>query len=307
MKRFGTRALQRVATLYTPLRMQSDAEPSKVVVSDSAIDTVKIVSLANPPVNTLTDKVMSDLLIALRLLATPESGCRGVILTSQLPTTFSSGLDLNVLIADPFDAAKFAHYWAQFQELFLTLHSYPLPLVAAINGHAPAAGCIMACACDYRVMARRPNSSDTSAKQRDFSIGITATRGGFCAPPYVASNLAWIVGRRVAEDLITCGKTLTADEAHAVGLVDDVVEESDQAVVAALEEVERYLQMPAEHTRWLVKDHMRRPLTRYLKDKEGRAEDCLSFSEMIQSPVVVADLRNYVASLSKRPKSTGDE
>lgn len=281
-----------------------------VTVTESPLSNVHVLSLNSPPVNTLTSEVIRDLLGELRRLANPESGCRGIVLTSDLPTTFSSGLDLNVFAREPFDQAIFAHYWAQFQELFMTMHAFPLPLVAAINGHAPAAGCIMACACDYRVMAEgtvaSPSNSQESAKvkpSRPFTIGITATRAGFAAPPFVARNLAWIVGPRIAQDMLTRGSTLTAAEAQKVGLVDEVVGDGGEAVVAALHEIERYLELPMEHTRWLVKDHMRRPILALLQDKNLRSEDCVYFADMIQSPDVRRDLQNYAQSLSKKKSS----
>lgn len=277
---------------------------TSVAVSDSPLPHVRILSLSSPPVNTLTSTVISDLLVELRRLASPESECRGVVLTSDLPATFSSGLDLNIFVKDPFEPATFAHYWAQFQELFMTMHAYPLPLVAAINGHAPAAGCIMACACDYRVMAEGPSreSGSETKPPRPFTIGVTAARAGFAAPSYVAKNLSWIVGHRVAQDMLTRGATLTAREAFDVGLVDEVVNDGGEAVVAALHEVERYLQMPMEHTRWLVKDHMRRPVVWPLRDKNTRTDDCVKFAEMLQSPIVRRDLLSYSQSLSKKKK-----
>lgn len=275
-----------------------------VSVVESPLANVHVLSLKSPPVNTLTSEVIRELLGELRRLADPDSGCRGVVLTSDLPTTFSSGLDLNVFAREPFDQAIFAHYWAQFQELFVTMHAFPLPLVAAINGHAPAAGCIMACACDYRVMAEGPSSSapraDAAKPSRPFTIGVTAAKAGFAAPPFVARNLSWIVGHRLAQDMLTRGSTLTASEAHAIGLVDEVVSEGSETVVAALHEVERYLELPMEHTRWLVKDHMRRPIVALLKDKNMRADDCIYFAEMIQSPEVRRDLQRYAKSLSKK-------
>jgi Delta3-Delta2-enoyl-CoA isomerase len=280
---------------------------SVVTVTESPLANVHVLSLNSPPVNTLTSDVIRDLLGELRRLADPESGCRGIVLTSDLPTTFSSGLDLNVFSREPFDQAIFAHYWAQFQELFMTMHAFPLPLVAAINGHAPAAGCIMACACDYRVMAEGPtpvvSSENPSKPSRPFMIGITAARAGFAAPPFVARNLSWIVGSRVAQDMLTRGSTLTAVEAHRIGLVDEVVGDGGEAVVAALHEIERYLELPMEHTRWLVKDHMRRPIMALLQDKNLRAEDCVYFADMIQSPDVRRDLQNYAQSLSKKKSS----
>src|SRR3954466_13289182 len=62
---------------------------------------------------------------------------------------FSAGLDLIGLF--DLDRSGMKNFLTNFKTTFMRLFTFPKPLVAAINGHAIAGGCVMALACDYRV------------------------------------------------------------------------------------------------------------------------------------------------------------
>jgi enoyl-CoA hydratase/carnithine racemase len=86
-----------------------------------------------------------------------------------------------------------------------------MPVVAAIAGHAPAGGCVLALCCDYRVMARGP-----------FRIGLNETQVGLVAPEGVQQLLRRVVGAYRAERLLVAGELVDADTALAIGLVDEL-------------------------------------------------------------------------------------
>jgi 3,2-trans-enoyl-CoA isomerase len=278
----------------------SATPPPPVAVRDAAIDGVSIIEIYNPPVNILSGPIMTTMLEELRRLAAPEAKCRGIILSSALPTTFSAGLDLNILYTN-FNENVFREYYALFQEMFVILHRYPHPIVAAVNGTAPGAGCALALCSDYRVMARHANQPN--GKSAPFRIGITVARAGFAAPTFLDANLALVVGERPAERLLTSGAMLTADEALRMGLVDEVVEERSEVLPAAEAEVERMLKdNPAEFGRWLVKDQLRRPIVELLGTEELRKKDADDFMRTLRHPKVMSHLDAYMKALSKRKK-----
>jgi enoyl-CoA hydratase len=99
--------------------------------------------------------------------------------------------------------------------LFRELEDFPRPVVAAINGFALGGGCELALACDIRIAAK-------SAKlgQPEVGLGIIPAAGG-------CYRLARVVGLGRAKELIFTGRIMTADEAHAIGLVEEVVPDGE--------------------------------------------------------------------------------
>ena len=107
------------------------------------------VSLKHKPVNSLTQAVCEELKAVTHALeADPE--VRGVIFGSGVPGVFSAGMDLRSMHNRSTD--ELAAFWTAVQEMWLALYMTPLATVAAISGHAPAGGCLIALACDYRVL-----------------------------------------------------------------------------------------------------------------------------------------------------------
>ena len=112
-----------------------------------------IFKLNSPPVNTLNSRFLTELSDELdRIEQSRDIG--GVILTSNLPNVLSAGVDINELY--PFDPDRCAQFWTTMQELWLKLYGSSKVYIAAINGHAIGAGCLLPMSCDYRLMANGP-------------------------------------------------------------------------------------------------------------------------------------------------------
>jgi 3,2-trans-enoyl-CoA isomerase len=73
----------------------------------------------------------------------------GFVLASSNPKIFSAGLDMKeFMVPDPEHLSTF---WTAVQDMWLALYGTPKATSAAIAGHAPAGGCLMALCCDHRV------------------------------------------------------------------------------------------------------------------------------------------------------------
>ncbi|MGH8999793.1 MAG: enoyl-CoA hydratase/isomerase family protein, partial [Acidimicrobiia bacterium] len=110
---------------------------------------------------------------------------------------------------------------------FEAVFNFEKPVVAAINGHAIAGGCVLAAACDRRLMAAG-----------DGRIGVTELYAGVPFPVGALEIFRYTVGAARARDLILTGRACTPDEALAVELVDEVVPADEllkRAVTAARE------------------------------------------------------------------------
>jgi len=105
------------------------------------------------------------------------------------------------------------------------LFTLPVPVVAAVNGHAIAGGCILAAACDSRVMS-----------QSKGKIGVTELLVGVPFPVDALETLRFLLPDRTVQRLVYSGRPLSPDEALEIGLVEEVAEPDevlDRAVLAA--------------------------------------------------------------------------
>jgi enoyl-CoA hydratase len=106
-----------------------------------------------------------------------------------------------------------------------TIFSFPHPLVAAVNGHAVAGGCILACMADHRVMARGAGR-----------IGVPELSVGVPFPPAPLEIMRFVLPSQHLSRVMVGGATYDPEEAREFGLVDEVVapeELLDRGVAAA--------------------------------------------------------------------------
>ena len=146
----------------------------------------------------------------LDILDTVEADCgkgAALILTGD-DKFFCNGLNLEVVTQlAPEEMVLFASRMAEIHKRFLLL---PCPTVAAVNGHAFAAGAFMALSCDYRIM--REDRGWFSVSEVDVGVPIPAPMMGILQGKLPANT---------ARDAVLIGKRYTADEAIAAGIADD--------------------------------------------------------------------------------------
>jgi enoyl-CoA hydratase/carnithine racemase len=188
------------------------------LVLRTAYGPVHELKLARAPVNALNPALCMDLCRAIDEAI--ADGARGLVLSGG-PKVFSAGLDVPFLVSLGEDRRALAAAWEQFFACARALAQAPVPVVAAIGGHAPAGGCVLALCCDYRVMASGP-----------FRIGLNETRVGLAAPEGIQHLLRRVVGIHRAERMLLTGDLVDAEQALAIGLVDELTEIDAVAVRA---------------------------------------------------------------------------
>ncbi len=164
--------------------------------------------LARPPVNALNPELCHDLRQALDTALV--NGARGIVLAGG-PKVFSAGLDVPYLLSLGNDTTALLDAWNAFFDAARALIACPVPVVAAMAGHAPAGGCVLALCCDYRVMAEGP-----------YRIGLNETQVGLVAPEGIQALLSRVVGPHRSERLLVSGALIDAKEALRIGLVDEL-------------------------------------------------------------------------------------
>lgn len=250
--------------------------------ADGAIHELR---LARPPVNALNPALCDALREA--ITASIEAGTRGLVLSGG-PKVFSAGLDVPYLLSLGDDRTALLAAWESFFSAARALAEASVPVVAAIAGHAPAGGCVLALCCDYRVMARSPEAD------KPFRIGLNETQVGLVAPEGVQHLLRRVVGPYRAERLLMAGELVDTDRALALGLVDELVEIEAVAprAIAWLQNLLALPRQPLLETRAIA----RADLSAALKPERINLE---RFVDAWSAPDTQAGLRALVAKLGK--------
>lgn len=188
---------------------------------------VSEIRMARAPVNAFTEAFLQALMATHSEVV--ERGARGIVLSGR-EGLFSAGLDVPVLLQR--DKEEIQEFWGLFFQTMTYFAESPVPVVAALTGHAPAGGMILGLHCDYRIATR----GDYSLGLNEVSLGLPVSRNIFW-------TLQWVVGSRRAELLASSGALLDPEEALAMGLVDELAAEGE-AVAASVAWLEQQLQLP---------------------------------------------------------------
>jgi enoyl-CoA hydratase len=147
----------------------------------------------------------------------------GAVVITGNGRIFSAGVDLLRLLDGGVPYIR--EFLPALSTMLTTVFSHPRPVVAAINGHAIAGGCVLACAADRRLMAREAGR-----------IGVTELLVGVPFPPTAMEIMRCAAVPQYFEEAIFSGATYPPPQAMERGLVHEVVEPHellDRAVVAA--------------------------------------------------------------------------
>lgn len=202
--------------------------------------------LARAPVNALNPALCEALTQAVGDAL--DAGAQGMVLSGG-PKVFSAGLDVPYLLSLGDDRARLTSAWDAFFNAARALAGSPVPIAAAIAGHAPAGGCVLALCCDYRVMANAPDA------EKPFQIGLNETQVGLAAPEGILQLLGRVVGAHRAERMLVSGALVEAERALAIGLVDELAD-IDQVASRTHAWLDRLLALPRQpmlHTRALAR------------------------------------------------------
>lgn len=133
----------------TPSSPQISSGSEAIKLEPPDAEGIATIRLCRGKVNALAPEVIDDITTALD--ACEQAGARAVILTGTGPF-FSFGFDVPHMLRWPRE--QFGAFVTSFCALYRRLFLLPVPLIAAVNGHAVAGGCILALAADQRLMAR---------------------------------------------------------------------------------------------------------------------------------------------------------
>ena len=192
-------------------------------------DKVAVITLNRGKSNSLNREMVTELNDMLESIENdPNIG--GVIVTGR-ENFFSAGLDLIELYHYNEEEAK--SFWHLFLKFTAKLTAFRKPLVAAINGHSPAGGCVIALGCDARVMA-----------EGKYIIGLNEVPVGIIVPHSIFALYGFWLGKANAYRNLLEGKLFSPEEALAIGLVDELVK-PESILTAAERKVRKYMAFEA--------------------------------------------------------------
>ncbi|EDW77996.1 uncharacterized protein Dwil_GK24255 [Drosophila willistoni] len=282
-----SKILNRIRLLKPVIDRRCMSSASKTPLTLLEVDDksgIATLSLNRPPVNSLNIDLMNSIIESITEIEGNKS--RGLILTSANDRVFCAGLDLNELHKPNQERLK--EFWAVFQDVWLALHLCSVPTAAAINGHAPAGGCLLATACEYRVMLPQ------------MTIGLNETQFGYMAPKWVMLSYLSVLPRRLAERALTQGKLFTTAEALDVGLVDEIAASKEEALAKCSTFIDSFSKANPL-ARSLTKKQIREPdVQKLIADRAGDLKECL---EYINSPLLQDGLGAYFEALKQKSRS----
>lgn len=213
-----------------------------------------------------------------------DPAVRGLILHGK-ENFFSSGLDLIELYY--YDESEARQFWNDFITLVKRFVSFSKPCVAAITGHSPAGGCVLAICCDYRVMVKG-----------EYVIGLNELPVGIVVPEPIFDLYSFWIGRGNAYRNLMEGKLMEPEQALACGLVDELVAK-ESLVTTAEKQLFKY--MALESNSWKrSKLNLRRSLIEVFdQDMSTTIEDIL---EQWWSPSTRSILKTIIENLSGSKK-----
>jgi len=240
---------------------------------------VRELRLARPPANALNGPLVRSLTAALRTAATES----GAVVVSAQGRMFCAGLDVPELLQ--LDRPEFTGLWRDFVGLMQAIAESPVPVAFAMHGHSLAGGLLLSLFGDYRIMPKGP-----------FKAGLNEVRVGLIAPPPVHRALVRLVGAHRAERMLVGGDVLDVEQAHAIGMIDELAESPGDVLPAALAWCDRHLALP-RHAMALSRDMARSDLRAVFDGYSARDNEL--YADLWFSEATQATLKQLAARLGK--------
>ena len=168
---------------------------------------IGIITINRPKaLNALNSAVLDEL--DKTLDAVDQEAIRYLILTGAGEKSFVAGADIGEM--STLTKAEGEAFGKKGNDVFRKLETFPIPVIAAVNGFALGGGCEISMSCDIRIC-----SENAVFGQPEVGLGITPGFGG-------TQRLARIVGTGKAKEMIYGARNIKAEEAYRIGLVNNV-------------------------------------------------------------------------------------
>ena len=170
-------------------------------------DAIGIITINRPEaLNALNSQVLDDLNEVFDNV--DLNTVRALVLTGAGEKSFVAGADIGEM--STLTKAEGEAFGKKGNDVFRKIETFPIPVIAAVNGFALGGGCEISMSCDIRIC-----SENAMFGQPEVGLGITPGFGG-------TQRLARLIGAGMAKQLIYTARNIKADEAYRIGLVNAV-------------------------------------------------------------------------------------
>lgn len=211
-----------------------------------------------------------------------EAPVRAVVVTGR-GSIFSAGVDLLRILDE--GAPYLKRFLPALSDLCEAVFPFPKPLVAAINGHAIAGGCVFACLADRKIVARDGGR-----------IGVPELLVGVPFPPAPLEVLRFAVPTAHFGEIVFTGESYHPAGARDRGLADEMVE-ADLLMDRAVRLADQMGSLPPEAFR-ITKQEIRAPIVERIRATRPRLDPIIE--EIWSRPETLERIRDYVSSTFKR-------
>lgn len=247
---------------------------------------VGIITINRPKaLNALNSTVLTELDETLN--AVDLEAVRALVLTGAGEKSFVAGADIGEMSTLTKEEGE--AFGKKGNDVFRKLETFPIPVIAAVNGFALGGGCEISMSCDIRICA-----DNAVFGQPEVGLGITPGFGG-------TQRLARIVGPGMAKQMIYTARNIKADEAYRIGLVNAVYtqEELLPAAKKMAATIARNAPIAVRNCKKAINDGLQADMDEALVIEEKLFGDCFESYDQKEGMAAFLEKRKVEAFLNK--------
>lgn len=247
---------------------------------------VGVITINRPKaLNALNSQVLAELDETLD--SVDVNAVRALILTGAGEKSFVAGADIGEM--STLTKAEGEAFGKKGNDVFRKLETFPIPVIAAVNGFALGGGCEISMSCDIRIC-----SENTVFGQPEVGLGITPGFGG-------TQRLARIVGVGMAKQMIYSARNIKADEAYRIGLVNAVypLEELMPAAKKLAETIAKNAPIAVRNCKKAINDGLEVNMDEAIVIEEKLFGDCFESYDQKEGMAAFLEKRKVEAFLNK--------
>ena len=247
---------------------------------------IGIITINRPKaLNALNSAVLDEL--DKTLDAVDQEAIRCLILTGAGEKSFVAGADIGEM--STLTKAEGEAFGKKGNDVFRKLETFPIPVIAAVNGFALGGGCEISMSCDIRIC-----SENAVFGQPEVGLGITPGFGG-------TQRLARLVGSGKAKEMIYGARNIKADEAYRIGLVNNVypIEELMPAAKKLASTIARNAPIAVRNCKRAINEGLQVDMDQAIIIEEKLFGDCFESCDQWEGMTAFLEKRKVEAFLNK--------